>query len=443
MFCKRCGAVLEPNSRFCPQCGTSVETSPSKFFFIFKILGIACLIIFASWFGYHYYQTLTSETLREIEKNEPMKQESFSGSTNGTTTNALIDPIEKQLQALKAHQITQAYDNLVSKEFQVETNLNSFQEFVKNYPVLTTFESYEIQSHAIREGKAEVIVLLATGKDHIPLHYHLVQEEGQWKIWQMQIILPMSDGAFANPLEHPKQLIPIIEGLLKDLQNQNVDLAYDTYTSQAFREITSKEVFKLYIHNYPIFTHFKTLTIQESVIVNDKGKVVVDLLGLDGISQIFFSLSLEKEEWKVKAIQVTKKEFHEGNETHAIDEILDEKTFLPIIEGQLYALKKKAVEDAYENYTSKEFKATTSLDEFQKFIDAHPIFFEFSNFSFPKLTFNNNIATMVGLLKDMNGHSYPIEFDLNEDDQQWKILHIQISKPIEMINKSKNEPKTE
>jgi hypothetical protein len=118
-----------------------------------------------------------------------------SGSEITTATEELIAPVEKQLKALKNQDIIGSFEGIVSKDFKKNTPLEQFKTFVKNYPILTQFKTFSYQSHSIENNMGNIIVILNPEEEHIPLDYELVMEDGQWKILQLQIVLPPTNAS--------------------------------------------------------------------------------------------------------------------------------------------------------------------------------------------------------------------------------------------------------
>jgi len=351
----------------------------------------------------------------------------------GKIENTIFEPIEKQLKALQAHNFSGAYEEVSALDFKKQTTLDKFRAYIESYPIFSSFKNYHHKTNLIDKTHAEAVVELNPDKENIALHYKLVKEDGQWKVWSMQIILPLNDTTSAVPLEHPRELIPVVEGQLEAIKSKQDDRAYEQYTSASFKKISSLDVFKEFLKKYPIFADHQEAQIQESLIENGSGKVVVTLKNTKEERQALFMLEIEDGKWKVEGIQLLSAK---GPSAEEPAKEFDSKPLTHLIELQLAALKKKDIKAAYDEYSSQEFKETTPFKDFEEFVAAHPVFMNNASGSFPKLTFDNNIATLLGSLISTDGVVYPVEYDLIMNDHQWKILHIEIESPRQVDEKS-------
>lgn len=96
-------------------------------------------------------------------------------------------PIEKQLTALKDHNILQAYTDPTAQAFRKDVSLELFQEVIRQYPIFTDYQSIEFKKPRLENGVCFLIVEL-NGKDDskLTVEYTLALEDNQWKIWTFQ-----------------------------------------------------------------------------------------------------------------------------------------------------------------------------------------------------------------------------------------------------------------
>ncbi|MBS4167736.1 DUF4864 domain-containing protein [Parachlamydia sp. AcF125] len=167
MFCTNCGALLEDNSRFCPACGKKADWQnpiqppplPKKSFSWKKgVLILACLALLFYAFLYEASKELT-------------------------------ETVEKQLEALRTHQVTEAYYSFTSKEFQNTIGLEKFREFIQHYP--SFYENKTVNFYESTFGNNLLTlkgVLISQDNRQLNVEYQLVDEEGTWKILSIKIL---------------------------------------------------------------------------------------------------------------------------------------------------------------------------------------------------------------------------------------------------------------
>lgn len=101
--------------------------------------------------------------------------------------------------------------------------------------------------------------------------------------------------------------------------------------------------------------------------------------------------------------------------------IIFTERWVDVAEEQLEALRHHDIEGAYSKYTSKEFQEATSLEEFQKFVENHPIFFHNQSAYFTQRTIKDHMRTLRGYLVSQNHQGVPIEYKLTKEDDRWKV----------------------
>lgn len=104
-------------------------------------------------------------------------------------TSGLIDVVSQQLNSLKAGDLQKAY-SYTSKDFQKATSFNNFKLFIEHYPSLVNNQSYFFNERSI-ENNTGVLkgTLTATDGAKTPIEYHLIKEDGVWKIIGIKVIL--------------------------------------------------------------------------------------------------------------------------------------------------------------------------------------------------------------------------------------------------------------
>lgn len=217
---------------------------------------------------------------------------------------ALIIPIQEQLQAFRNHDFIQAY-KLVSEEFAADTPIEEFVEFAKSYPVLLNFDSAEYESHTLKDNHGDVMVILHTSEGPIPAEYKMIKELGEWKIWGLKLFLlvdePVADGATDT-----KPLFHVVNEQLNALLSGNIAEAYENFASKEFKNITSLEAFQDFIQRYPTFSSHSTINFQTPIVINDKGKLKVELQNDKHLTTVEYTFGREEGNWKIWGMQIDK-----------------------------------------------------------------------------------------------------------------------------------------
>ncbi len=102
-------------------------------------------------------------------------------------TSALVTVVDNQLTALQTGQVEKAY-TYTSTEFQKHTSIDGFKRYVAQFPALINNASSNFSERKIINNTGYLVGIL-TAKDgtKTPVFYRLVQENGQWKILDIQI----------------------------------------------------------------------------------------------------------------------------------------------------------------------------------------------------------------------------------------------------------------
>ena len=105
-------------------------------------------------------------------------------------TAGLIEPIDRQIAALKAGDMAAAYAE-TSQAFRQATPLESFVSFVDIYPILKDVASRSFSSRSFKNelGSVEGTLTSSSG-GVVPVTYQLVKEQGAWKIMHIKLDAP-------------------------------------------------------------------------------------------------------------------------------------------------------------------------------------------------------------------------------------------------------------
>jgi len=173
MYCKDCGTLVPDGARFCPKCGTEVTAGGSQSpqaeagsppaksgkMAMWKkiVLGFVAIIVL-----------VVSLAL--------------------FLTGSLVDPVDKQLAALRSGDIDTAY-SMTSDAFKKAVSRERFVAFLKANPSLMEITDHSFSTREVGDGIGTLKGTLETKSgSKIPVVYKLVDENGEWKI--LSITLP-------------------------------------------------------------------------------------------------------------------------------------------------------------------------------------------------------------------------------------------------------------
>jgi hypothetical protein len=128
----------------------------------------------------------------------------------------------------------------------------------------------------------------------------------------------------------------------------------------------------------------------------------------------------------------------EVKEERSDEKRTDAKHLLEVIEGQLSAVRRSQLEDAYNNFTSEEFKGKTTYENFKEVMDKFAVFKNNKSFQFGSEYFEDGIATLQGSLISSDGEVLQVEYDLVREKGNWKIQGIQLFKPEATVSRPEN-----
>ena len=229
----------------------------------------------------------------------------------------------------------------------------------------------------------------------------------------------LSDG-----LTHP------VSEQLKLLKENQWQQAYDRYTSQAFQEATPANDFYTFMTRYPILTKHQSVRFIDRSVDNDRASLQAMVLTDRGTEiPIQYRLIKEGGEWKIEGIKFnTDLSTLETNQTQK-DEVFDSTPLKSVVLSMMANIREGDLWKAYEHYTAVEFRKNTTFQEFEAFVHNNASFAHNVSVELGDLSFDNNVATIKGLLISESQMKYPVEYDLVEEHGKWKLLHIQVLHP--------------
>lgn len=358
-----------------------------------------------------------------------------SPSVDSSMTSELITPIEMQLSAFQKHDLLGAYTDLVSKQFQTNTPFDKFKTYVLQNAILTDFKNYDFKEHFIEGSQGIVTVVLNPDAESILVKYKLIRENDEWKIELMKVVPPVLQASEVQP--NSAQMISFIEEMFAQLKEKNYDQVYQNFIAENIKKDTPLETFKKFLRKYPALSNYQSMNIKEPLIDGNVGHLVVDLHNAEGVTSVEYTLKLVDNQWKIEGMHVVNvpvvPETSSSNGKN-----YKTRELLSIIQAFLKAVHSKEEEKAYRAYTSQNFKFTNSFADFQKYLKAHSELTTSTSSSFEKLMFNNNVATFGGKLYLSDKLYLPIEFDLVQEDDKWKILNIFTYPTAEIVPETKS-----
>lgn len=106
---------------------------------------------------------------------------------------------------------------------------------------------------------------------------------------------------------------------------------------------------------------------------------------------------------------------------------------------QLKALRQGDMITAY-SFTSRDFRANTSLDKFKKFVNANPSLKNNLKSSWSERSISNGLGTLKGNLIATDGAVTPVEYRLVKENKEWKIMSLVLqptgvqTAPVKTVN---------
>lgn len=101
---------------------------------------------------------------------------------------------------------------------------------------------------------------------------------------------------------------------------------------------------------------------------------------------------------------------------------------------QLALISQGKVEEAYNQYGSKDFKAATTLEDFKSFVESHKALAENVDVSFPSREISNDVGTLEAKLEGKDGSTTNVNYTLVKEGEEWKVLNMEFPKAGLMNN---------
>lgn len=232
-----------------------------------------------------------------------------------------------------------------------------------------------------------------------------------------------------------ESLVDVIDNQLKSLRKSNIEDAYYNYTSEEFQKATPLEEFNEFINDYPIFKNNESAHFTQRSLKNNLGILKGNITTLDHTKiPIEYRLIKEHGKWKILSIRLLKPENLKTLSSNK-NEIEALKT---VISNQLSDIKSGKINEAYEKYSSKDFKESTSQNSFIEFSHRYPILTKFDSYEFSSTSARKDIG-IVSLVLHMNDVVSFLKYYLIQEQNGWKIWSMRILSPLEENNETKDE----
>lgn len=351
---------------------------------------------------------LVSLLLVYLDKNHPDQPEAI---------------VKTQIESIQEGKWTEAYYSFTSKEFQAATSLEEFKRYIRAFPEFQKNSRLSIESVRDENNLKEVDTVIENpGAKPLKIEFQLIKEDDKWKILNFRI--GTEEKTELNSAQ--KAAITAIEEMLKFIKNGEYEKAYNNLTTLGFQKEFTLGAFKDFLKSYPILAIF---TYTELTDISDVDDVIVANISFENSSQkasTSFTLKKVASNWKVEKIKILGQDAKPG----VAKAFNEEEVALPI-KQLLYLIKNKNSDKAYQIYTSQAFKDSTSLSNFQKFIEENPILTEYKLPELKKLQFNNNIAEYTVILDKPPEKPQEALFSLIKEKGEWKVLQIQLNETEE------------
>ncbi len=348
----------------------------------------------------------------------------------------LSELAREQMEALKIGNLTRAYYLFTSDQYQENTGIDQFREWVKSNPIISENDQLEIYGEKIQGDYATVSGgLKSENAPDMPVVYHLVNEYGGWKIDQIQLL---EGGQLAStdqkPFSQNESIAQIVQSHLLALKMHDYRKAYDQHLAPEFKKTVPYDEYQTILRENPELTEYDLIKFGPVNEENGLQRIHVTLISDEENQHVRFWLAKVKGDWMIWAMEVngpTAQQVYELGDDVAMENDKpvtgDEKKdqAIALIKQQLDLIREGNVKEAYENFTSDEFKEATSAEDFNQFINNYPEFKEYKSVRFGNKTETNGILLQQVVLASDKGNS-DIDFWLAKQNGDYKVWGIRV-----------------
>lgn len=231
-----------------------------------------------------------------------------------------------------------------------------------------------------------------------------------------------------------KDATDIVVEQIDALKEDNINGAYYNYTAKGFQDTVSLDHFRKFAAQYPAFSHNRSVRFIDRQMDVSNGYLDAILTTTQGDQmRVKYRMVKEGDKWKILSIkfQDSKSVIAEAEEVvpeqmPSQKDRFDPDPILAPIKEQVQHIRESNITQAYLHDTSTEFQKVTSLQDFTKFIQEHPGFAKNKSVKYENLKFDNNMAIIKVVLTSTQGHDYPIQYSVVNENGKWKIIHIEV-----------------
>lgn len=226
-----------------------------------------------------------------------------------------------------------------------------------------------------------------------------------------------------------KDMTDTVKDQLKAIKQGKIEDAYYDFTSKSFQNATSLERFYHFMADHSDFSQSRSIRFINRSRDNDQGFLHALILKESGEeTPVLYRFFKERDKWLIESISLDNPE-EPSSKTHKNknqEEVFDSSPLKTVIKDQLHQIQEHNLIKAYNDYTSADFKNTTPFKEFETFVNQAPAFNANNGIELGNLSFDNNIATITGLTTTVDSKEYAVEYDLVQEEGNWKIVHVEI-----------------
>jgi hypothetical protein len=393
MYCEHCGTELTDDSKCCSQCGQahSSERQPPlpvkpKRRWLKWTLGIAALLLAGVY---------------------------WIGSTVVLPQNIIV----QQLVSLKERQLTEAYYDYTSKDFQKTISLDSFKKYIKTNPVLQNPKSFLVEDEAL-QGSISTIrgYIIAEDGSSLEAIYKLIFEDERWKILSISPVERNVQEEIPQT-SMTKEMLEPVKSFLSEIQKPDFNNVYPTLVTKSFLENTPYTEFQKFAVKNPILTSFTDYEIVDHQLIRGRGELYVMLNPEHDEIPAAFTVIKENGSWKIFRASLGSPKEIEALQTKE----LFETVLIPFVKNSITHLKNNDFERFHQESTSKSFQSDVDVALLQQLVQEYPLMSQFTDLRARERGEAGDLVWIDMELKK-GSDSWVVEFTLGKDPDQWKIL---------------------
>lgn len=335
----------------------------------------------------------------------------------------LFPVVNSQLMAFRSMDLKKGYDNLTAEGFKKTTSFEQFTAFVKSYPILTSQKSATVVDGKIAGDHAMLKVLVTEKENSVPIEYHLVNENGAWKILGIKVLYPPPQQTGLTD-EQKRDLMSVVEKQMEAIRQGHIEQAYRDYTTHEFQQLTNFAAFQAFVEEHPLLTHQLAAKLLEGGMQGPVAVINVAFKEDSNVVYITYRLGEEDGRWGIHgmSVKVESLQHHEGLLT-----TVTPKEVHGHLKELLQELKSGNLEQFYETETSPDFQVASTLEQFKAFLKVHPFLTEEPTIEVLNLKQDGHLVKLDTELGTKNGVE-KVVFELDSVNGSWKVSHIEVEK---------------